>query len=688
MPHRRPKPSIVLGAVTALAVASPMAVYSGNGPSVISSTSETSDTVIPTEIAQVVLEQIPDVVIPLKELTGLNLPDINIGDLRNLEIPPSIRIPSSLELPGGVQIPLEIPGLGDVSDPATPPPADQEPGTIVKEVFRDTPFSMVALTSETVGAAESKVRAMKPDGTWGEWFTPEIADTDSARLEATGGKVATEPVYVGQTNAIQVLTPTPTSADAEAALANAHSHSAPAAPEDPAPAPGASEDTAPSGTTPEAAAPLGYTPASVSKPLRQQSADTAADWVTAVLISPGSSAGDSLLTGITNSLGSLTPGVISRGQWGADESMRCSTPTYDNSLGGAVVHHTAGTNNYSPAESAQIVRGIYAYHAQTLGWCDIGYNALVDRYGQIFEGRAGGLGLPVRGAHAGGFNENTTGVAMLGDFSNVAPPQATIDAVGRFLGWKLGNAGLDPFGYTRMYSEGTQFTPIPIGQPIDLPVIFAHSDVGYTVCPGAVGYQHMNEIRQIAAANLGNGSSILAAGPPVGSVVPDVGSSLPDDIPGLVTELIRLSDSPVVQKWLAEGGEAGRLGQAITGLLRAKAGNTGALFTNGAIYTSPNGGAWTVLGEIYNTWKELGSDMSALGLPTSDEYPIPGGMRSDFENGSLIFNELTGAVTEVLETYNDTYEQVYEGGARSDASAPVPPSVVAPSGSPTPVAPG
>ncbi|WP_072691362.1 N-acetylmuramoyl-L-alanine amidase [Rhodococcus marinonascens] len=681
MPHRRPKPSIVLGAVAALAVASPVAVYGlGSTPSDVRSTSENSASAIPTEIAQVVLAQIPDVVIPLKELTGLDLPDVNIGDLRNLTIPPYIRIPSNLDLPGGMQIPqlqipLEFPAAGDVSDPAMTPPADQEPGTIVKELSRDTPFSMVALMSETIAAAESKVRALQADGTWGQWFTPGTADTDQ---DPSDGKVATEPVYVGQTNAIQILTPTPAPA-AEGALSTPDG-AAPtpdgAAPahKDTAPAASTPEDTASEVTAPEAEAPLGYVPASVSKPMRQQSADVAADLVTAVLIAPGSSPSDGLLSDVANSIGSAAPGVITRGQWGADESMRCGNPTYDSSLGGAVVHHTAGNNNYSRAESAQIVRGIYAYHAQTLGWCDIGYNALVDKYGQIFEGRAGGLALPVQGAHAGGFNENTTGVAMMGDFSNVDPSQVMIDAVGRFLGWKIGNAGLDPLGWTTMYSEGTQFTPYPKGQAVDLPVIFAHRDVGNTACPGAVGYSHMNEIRQIAAANLGNGSSILASGPPAGGAGASVDSGLAAAIPALITELVRLTDSsPIAQKWVAEGGEAGKLGQAVSGLLQAKAGNSGALFTNGAIYTSPNGGVWTVLGQIYDSWNELGGDLGALGLPTSDEYPIPGGLRSDFENGSLIFNEITGIVTQVVKTYNDTYEQVYNGNALVDASTPLAP---------------
>ena len=50
------------------------------------------------------------------------------------------------------------------------------------------------------------------------------------------------------------------------------------------------------------------------------------------------------------------------------------------------------------------MRGIYTYHARTLGWCDVGYNVLVDKYGQAFEGRRGGLDRNVQGAHAGGFS--------------------------------------------------------------------------------------------------------------------------------------------------------------------------------------------------------------------------------------------------------------------------------------------
>ncbi|HEX9970175.1 MAG TPA: N-acetylmuramoyl-L-alanine amidase, partial [Acidimicrobiales bacterium] len=106
------------------------------------------------------------------------------------------------------------------------------------------------------------------------------------------------------------------------------------------------------------------------------------------------------------------PGVITRAQWGADESMRKAGPSFA-PISRLVVHHTA-TPNGDP-DPAATVRAVYAYHVQSRGWNDIGYNFLVDEQGRIYEGRwsrtyaagetptgedAGGRG--VIGAHAEG----------------------------------------------------------------------------------------------------------------------------------------------------------------------------------------------------------------------------------------------------------------------------------------------
>jgi hypothetical protein len=86
---------------------------------------------------------------------------------------------------------------------------------------------------------------------------------------------------------------------------------------------------------------------------------------------------------------STQPAIVSRAQWGAQAPR--SAATYASGVDMAVVHHTAGSNSYTRDQAAGRVRGYQNYHRNTLGWKDIGYNALVDRYGRIYEGREGGL---------------------------------------------------------------------------------------------------------------------------------------------------------------------------------------------------------------------------------------------------------------------------------------------------------
>ncbi len=110
----------------------------------------------------------------------------------------------------------------------------------------------------------------------------------------------------------------------------------------------------------------------------------------------------------------------------------------------AHVHHTAGTNDYTRAQAPAVVRAIQLYHVKGNGWNDIGYNALVDRFGTVYEGRGGGVDRNVVGAHARGFNTGSFGIAVMGDFQRVEPPAAAVDALVRTLAWRLDLGYVDP----------------------------------------------------------------------------------------------------------------------------------------------------------------------------------------------------------------------------------------------------
>ena len=69
-------------------------------------------------------------------------------------------------------------------------------------------------------------------------------------------------------------------------------------------------------------------------------------------------------------------------------------------------------------------------------------------------------------------------------------------------------------------------------------------------------------------------------------------------------------------------------------------------FEGGSVYWSPRTGAHEVHGLIRDRWAALGWERSYLGYPTSDEFGIPGGRRTNFERGYITFTFSTGRVTD------------------------------------------
>ncbi len=178
------------------------------------------------------------------------------------------------------------------------------------------------------------------------------------------------------------------------------------------------------------------------------------------------------------------PTIIPRSAWGASAGGTCSAPLVGSTTRGIVVHHTAGSNSYTAAESAKIVRGVQAYHVNGHDWCDIGYNFLVDKYGQIFEGRKGGIDRNIRAAHSGNneVNTYTTGISMMGDYDKSSVPEALKSAMVKLVGWRMGTTYLKAKGTYKVTEKN-----------LTLNMIAGHRNVVGTACPGKYAYAWLSE---------------------------------------------------------------------------------------------------------------------------------------------------------------------------------------------------
>ena len=211
----------------------------------------------------------------------------------------------------------------------------------------------------------------------------------------------------------------------------------------------------------------------------------------------------------------LQPPIVTRAQWGADESLRCSpdgTPKSSWSFyptGKLIVHHTVTANN--DPDPAATVRAIYVYHVQGRGFIDIAYNFLIDASGTIYKGRYSGpngtcssdsptgedpLGRGVTGAHTGGWNSGTMGIAILGTYTStpITPPARA--ALVEHLAWESERHFLDPLATTT-------FTNPASGTTRTAPNVSGHRDWTATQCPGGALYAQLPAIRQEVAARVG-----------------------------------------------------------------------------------------------------------------------------------------------------------------------------------------
>ncbi len=321
----------------------------------------------------------------------------------------------------------------------------EQPTASRSSVVETKPFELVGLSWDEAPSPGSlvKVRVREQDG-WTPWLHIPFHDDhgpDPASGEAEDARSGTDPMLTGRSDAVQVWVQTP---DGQAPP-NTEVHLV---------------DTDDVGVQ--------------QSPLAQAAA------------APG------------------MPPIVTRAQWGADESMRNRDPIYSNAVKVGFVHHTVSSSTYSAEQAAAQVRNLYAWYTEGLKYSDMAYNFLVDRFGTLYEGRYGGMNRPVVGGHTAGLNTDSFAVSAMGNFEEYNPSDEKMDAIkesiAQLMAWKLGLTKRDPGGKDTLVSNGSLGSGYwEAGETATLNRVSGHKDAGNTACPGKYLYAQVGAIRARAA---------------------------------------------------------------------------------------------------------------------------------------------------------------------------------------------
>ena len=368
------------------------------------------------------------------------------------------------------------------------------------ELPEDAP-GVVGLVYDAHSDVEFEVRT-EVDGTWSDWERLDADDED-------GGTPGTDPYYTAGAQALQVrilgddwdpagtrvllVDPKTLDSDAEAVRDNqpvtglddgagAGAGDASGADDgvDTEQAAAADADAA-AGATPDAAA----SQAAAGTAAQAASGTTAQNAALTVPAGTAGAAGWEAQTTSAKVKKVEKPKIRSRKDWGASKKLGTTKHDVAAKATAAVVHHSAGANDYDAEDVPAILRGIHTFHVQGRGWDDVGYNMFADKYGRLWEGRAGGVSKAIVGAHAVGYNTGTFGISVLGTYEKKAPPQKTLDAVAGAIAWKLSLSGTSADAKTTIAGDRVR-------------TVIGHRDVGQTSCPGDAFYAKLGEVRKTA----------------------------------------------------------------------------------------------------------------------------------------------------------------------------------------------
>lgn len=224
------------------------------------------------------------------------------------------------------------------------------------------------------------------------------------------------------------------------------------------------------------------------------------------------------------------PTIIERSSWCGGSAPCASvnasyTVTYITATH-TVIHHGASPDTYTDGQA--VIRSYWNYHVNSLGWTDIGYNYLIDKFGNFYQGRRN-PSMPtsdVRGAHAGNANSGSIGINFMGNLDVTLATTAQLSTNNQFLAWWYDHRGFDP---TTSASMTTQAYGVQVK-----PRINGHRDIGSTTCPGDDLYAKLPAMR-LAVKGILDGCS--------DNVAPTTSVSAPASVTGNFTATFTDADN-------------------------------------------------------------------------------------------------------------------------------------------------
>jgi hypothetical protein len=189
--------------------------------------------------------------------------------------------------------------------------------------------------------------------------------------------------------------------------------------------------------------------------------------------------------------------IIKRKKWDRKNDCKPRRKSKEGEVDAVVIHHTVNANNYSKNEAADMVLGICRFHRNGNGWDDIGYNFVVDRFGDIYEGRNGGIERANIGAQSLGFNNTTSGIANLGDFDKQKVPKDALKAQAKLIQWLAKVHDFDPSDKAKLKAteDSGEYDK---GDKAKVDAISGHQDLVSTDCPGRELYDQLKKLRKLA----------------------------------------------------------------------------------------------------------------------------------------------------------------------------------------------